>query len=187
MPTVSGISIIMKGVSDYFDSLLFPCSNGAASCLKDTRDFLKILGFIVKLPATTILAIMDLSSVHTSIPHEDRLQNIKNIMFNEDTASVSIKLSHFFLTYNYFRFWDSLYIQMNGTCMASLKANIFTTDLEACFLCSCLLIPLIYLRYINDMFIMCTHGKESLVKFHWDFNTLHISIKLALKYSTQQI
>ncbi|KYO22358.1 hypothetical protein Y1Q_0002950 [Alligator mississippiensis] len=49
------------------------------------------------------------------------------------------------------------------------------------------LFPPVYLRYLDVIFVICMHGKESIEKFHRSFNNLHLSIKLTLEYSTQQI
>nr|XP_048695288.1 dnaJ homolog subfamily B member 13 isoform X5 [Caretta caretta] len=46
---------------------------------------------------------------------------------------------------------------------------------------------LLYLRYIDDTFIIWTHGKEALEEFHHDFNNFHPTINLSLVQSTQEI
>ncbi|XP_065272107.1 zinc finger protein 34-like [Emys orbicularis] len=47
--------------------------------------------------------------------------------------------------------------------------------------------PILYLRYIEDIFIIWTHGKEALEEFHQDFNNFHPTIDLSLDQSTQEI
>ncbi|XP_074809868.1 uncharacterized protein LOC141987932 [Natator depressus] len=74
-----------------------------------------------------------------------------------------------------------------GTRMAPQYANIFMADLEQRFLSSRPLTPLLYLRYIDDIFIIWTHGKEALEEFHHDFNNFHPTINLSLVQSTQEI
>ncbi|CAM2113023.1 unnamed protein product [Caretta caretta] len=66
-------------------------------------------------------------------------------------------------------------------------ANIFMADLEQRFLSSRPLMPLLYLRSIDDIFIIWTHGKEALEEFHHDFNNFHPTINLSLDQSTQEI
>lgn len=93
--------------------------------------------------------------------------------------------------HNYFRFGDSLYLQMGsnvtGIHMTPQYANIYMIDLDVCFLCSYPLILLVYHRYIVDIFIIWMHKRDFLEKLHHSFNNIHPSIKLTLKYSTQQI
>lgn len=52
-----------------------------------------------------------------------------------------------------------------GTPMVSQYANIFMVDLEHCLLNSYPLAPFLYLRFIDDIFIIWTYGKEILEKF----------------------
>ncbi|XP_074924975.1 uncharacterized protein LOC142047212 [Chelonoidis abingdonii] len=73
------------------------------------------------------------------------------------------------------------------THMAPQYANIFMADLEQRFLSSRPLTPLLYLRYIDDIFIIWTHGKETLEKFHHDFNSFHPTINLSLDQSTWEV
>lgn len=68
-PTVSGVSTIMEGVSDCMDSVLFPYIMGVNCYLKEIPDFLKKLAAIGKRPANAILASIDVTSLHTNIPH----------------------------------------------------------------------------------------------------------------------
>ncbi|XP_074819362.1 GPI alpha-1,4-mannosyltransferase I, stabilizing subunit [Natator depressus] len=74
-----------------------------------------------------------------------------------------------------------------GTRMAPQYANIFMADLEQRFLSSRPLTPLLYLRYIDDIFIIWTHGKAALEEFHHDFNNFHPTINLSLVQSTHEI
>ncbi|XP_065428293.1 multivesicular body subunit 12B isoform X1 [Chrysemys picta bellii] len=74
-----------------------------------------------------------------------------------------------------------------GTRMAPQYANIFMADLEKRFLSSRPLMPLLHLCYIDDLFIIWTHGKEALEEFHQDFNNFHPTINLSLDQSTQEI
>ncbi|XP_048698400.2 uncharacterized protein LOC125633326 [Caretta caretta] len=101
------------------------------------------------------------------------------------------ELCDFVLTHNYFTFEDNVYLQISGTAtgtrMAPPYANIFMADLEQRFLSSCPLMPLLYLRYIDDIFIIWIHGKEALEEFHHDFNNFHPTINLSLDQSTQEI
>ncbi|XP_065445349.1 uncharacterized protein LOC135982467 isoform X2 [Chrysemys picta bellii] len=135
--------------------------------------------------------ILDVEALYTNIPHEDGLQAVRNSIPDEATASLVAELCDFVLTHNHFRFGDNLYLQVSGTAMgtrmAPQYANIFMADLEQRFLSSRPLVPLLYLRYIDDIFIIWTHGKEALEEFHLDFNNFHPTINLSLDQSTQEI
>ena len=47
--------------------------------------------------------------------------------------------------------------------------------------------PLLYLRYIDDIFLIWLHGEESLKQFHQNLNEFHPTIKLTLEHSEQQV
>nr|XP_048698832.1 uncharacterized protein LOC125633518 [Caretta caretta] len=179
------------GLSGYVDSLLRPYATSTPSYLRDTTDFLRKLQSISDLPENTILATMDVEALYTNIPLKDGLQAIKNTIPDNVTANLVAELCDFVVTHNYFTFGDNVYLQISGTamgtCMAPQYANIFMADLEQRFLSSRPLTPLLYLRYIDHIFIIWTHGKEALEEFHHDFNNFHPTINLSLVQSTQEI
>uniref|UniRef100_A0A674IUK7 Reverse transcriptase domain-containing protein n=1 Tax=Terrapene triunguis TaxID=2587831 RepID=A0A674IUK7_9SAUR len=143
------------------------------------------------LPENTILATMDVEALYTNIPQKDGLQAVRNSIPDNVTANLVADLCDFVLTHNYFTFGDNVYLQVSdtamGTRMAPQYAIIFMADLEQRFLSSRPLTPLLYLRYIDDIFIIWTHGKEALEEFHHDFNNFHPTINLSLDQSTQEI
>ncbi|XP_074822342.1 uncharacterized protein LOC141995220 [Natator depressus] len=190
-PIISDIGTLTAGLSDYVDSLLRPYATSIPRYLRDTTDFLRKLQSISDLPENTILATMDIEALYTNIPHKDGLQAVRNIIPDNVTAKLVTELCDFVFTHNYFTFGDNVYLQISstamGTRMAPQYANIFMADLEQCFLSSRLLMPLLYLRYIDDIFIIWTHGKEALEEFHHDFNNFHPTINLSLDQSTQEI
>lgn len=135
--------------------------------------------------------LLSATSLHVNIPHVDRLQAIKNVIPEKKSAFLPIRISHFVFIHNFFRCWDSL--QMKGTTMGTYMppplqyTNVFMIDLVVSFLHICPQIPLVYLRYISDIFIIWRHGKTSLEKFCQDFNNFHPPTKLTLEYSVQKI
>ena len=75
-----------------------------------------------------------------------------------------------------------------GTICAPAHANMFMAYFEEKFMC-----PLIdaktvlYLRFIDDIFMIWTNSEKDLVEFLNELNTKHTSIKFEFKYSRQQI
>ena len=74
-----------------------------------------------------------------------------------------------------------------STKMAPLYANLFMADLEEKILDKFPNKPIIYLRYIDDIFLIWTHGEESLKQFYSAFNSENPSIKLTMVYSMEHI
>ena len=74
-----------------------------------------------------------------------------------------------------------------GTKMASQYANIFKSNLEENFLQNTHNISLIYLRYIDDIFMLWTHGEEKLLQFYKDFNSEDPDIHVTMNHSTEEV
>ena len=47
--------------------------------------------------------------------------------------------------------------------------------------------PMVWLRYIDDIFFIWTHGKESLTKFLDDFNRFHPNLKFTHEFSEKSV
>ncbi|OCT97555.1 hypothetical protein XELAEV_18009784mg [Xenopus laevis] len=60
-------------------------------------------------------------------------------------------------------------------------------QLEGNFLASCNTRPLTYLRYIDDILIICVHHYKKLLAFHQRFNQFHPIINLTLNHSYSHI
>ncbi len=70
-----------------------------------------------------------------------------------------------------------------GTPVAPTYSNIFMGWLEQQILDTFAHKPQIYLRYLNDIFIIWTHGKELLVNFIVHANQFHPTIKFTANIS----
>ena len=74
-----------------------------------------------------------------------------------------------------------------GTKMIPQYANLFMADLEKKILGKFPNKLIFYLRYIDDIFLIWTHGEESLKQFYSTFNSENPSIKLTMDYSVEHI
>ena len=74
-----------------------------------------------------------------------------------------------------------------GIGFAPSYANIFMTDFEERAIKIYHLKPLIWKRFIDDIFMIWTHGKDELAKFLEYLNSLHRSIKFTCESSTSEI
>lgn len=94
---------------------------------------------------------------------------------------------NFILKENYFSFINNFYLQINGTSMGTKCAppysGIFMHYLESNLkkgFESCILL---WLRYIDDMFILFRGSLKKLNAFIEHANTFHNSIKFTFEYS----
>jgi hypothetical protein len=76
-----------------------------------------------------------------------------------------------------------------GTKMAPSFANIFMGALEQSILSSTpnQLVPLLWKRFIDDIFLVWTHGEESFNSFIQHLNSFHSTIKFEVTHSTESV
>ena len=71
------------------------------------------------------------------------------------------------------------------TKMAPSHASLFMDKLEIDFLGSCDKTPLIWLRFLDDIFMIWNHSEKDLHDFISKINNCHDTIKFTFKYSNQ--
>ena len=96
-----------------------------------------------------------------------------------------------FVLENYFEFNGDVKKQISGTAIgtkfAPPYACIFMDDLETKFLQSQSLQPLVWFRYIDDIFFIWTHGNDKLEKFLDDLNSFDNNIKFTHESSKDNV
>ena len=150
-------------ISGLVYSILRNFLDNMPSFLKDTTDFLYKLNDITHLVTPdSLLATMDVNSLHTNIPHSDGVEACRSFLTMNTTDQTLINdiptLVDFILKHNLFVFDDKQYLQINGTTMgtkmAPTYANIFMYYIENTFLSSFNLKPTAYFRHIDDVFYL---------------------------------
>jgi peptide-methionine (R)-S-oxide reductase len=92
---------------------------------------------------------------------------------------------------NNFDFNNKHYLQVGGTAMgtrvAPSFANIFMADFETKWVYTHHLQPTIWLRYIDDIFMIWNHNRKNLDEFITLLNTCHSSIKFTAEISEKSL
>ena len=100
-------------------------------------------------------------------------------------------MAEFVLKNNYFKFGNKIKQQISGAAIGTKfgppYACIFVSNLETKFLEGQHLQPLAWLWYIDDIFLIWTHGKESLEKFLEELNDFNQNIEFTSDYSAKNI
>ena len=95
------------------------------------------------------------------------------------------------LTTNNFEFDNKHFLQIGGTVMgtklAPSFANIFMGDFEDKFIYSYPVKPLIWKRFIDDIFLIWTYGDNKLKDFVTHLNNCHDTIKFTLEQSLSTV
>ena len=191
-PIVSGIGTLTEYVSAFVDRELQPLLANIPSYIEDTTDFFSKLSRFNNLPDNTILVTLDVTALYSNIPHNDGIGVCKKHVDRRALSTTSsediCQLIKFILENNVFSFNDKYFLQVCGTAMgtrmAPCYANIFMAELEENFLSGYPYKPLAYYRYIDDIFIIWSHGLDLLHNF---INNQHSNITFTSNISTTSV
>ena len=111
------------------------------SYIKDSGDFLKKIPNLGSIPENAILVMADVVGLYPSIPHEAGLKALREVILKN----------------NYFEFNRHIKQQISGpaigTTFAPPYACLFMDKIETAFLETQELQPLVWSRYIDDIFL----------------------------------
>ncbi len=194
-PIVSSCAAPTERISEFVDYYLRPLVVQAPSYIKDTSDFLRKLSSLGPLPLGSFLVTLDVCSLYTNIPHEEGIQACKWALQTRSSpappTTYLVRMIRQFLELNNFAFNGEHYLQTQGTAMgtrmAPSYANIFMADLEEALLAWTATRPILWWRYIDDVFAIWTGGQDELESFLKQINIFHQTIKFTAEWSTTQV
>ena len=192
-PIVSNNSHPTERISQLVDHHLQPLVSKLPSYIKGTTHLLNKLNNISQLSNGDLLLTLDVTSLYTNISHKDGIQACNDFLetdkfYYQDykaPRSNSVNLNN-----NTFTFNGQHYRQINGTAMgtkmAPSYANFFMGKFELEASAAAPHSPLIWSRYIDDIFLLWTHGEDKLNDFITYLNNLHPTIKFTSSFSFLQ-
>ena len=150
---------------------------------------------IDSIPEDTLLVTADVVGLYPSIPHTAGLAALRDALDKREAKKIPtedlVKMAEFVLKNNYFEFNGSIKQQLSGTAIgtkfAPPYACIFMDKLETNFLKTQTLQPLVWFRYIDDVFFLWTHGEGNLKQFLEELNNYDPNIKFTREYSKKEI
>lgn len=193
-PIISDCGSESYQIAKYIDSFLNPISQCHSSYLKDTYDFISKLQTI-QVPQNTFLFTVDITSLYTNIDTDLGLQAVKEAFqrhpdINRPDDAI-LQLLHLGLTRNDFSFNGNYYLQIHGTAMgktfAPSYANIYMADWENGVFKKCSKKPLIYYRYLDDIFGLWSFGEAAFQEFVNVMNNHHKTIKVTSNIQPDKI
>ncbi|MCP3665215.1 MAG: GIY-YIG nuclease family protein, partial [Gammaproteobacteria bacterium] len=182
-------------ISWYLHHILQPLvPRKVTAYIQDTNHFLQWLRSLKDVPKGALFVTMDVCSLYPNIPTDEGIEAVKNFMQTNSEhmgqkLHFLLQLLKFVLTCNNIIHLDKHYLQVRGTAMgtrvAPTYANIFMHDLEQKVLSNSPYKPFAYKRYLDDIFMVWTHGEDALKEFIDFFNRYQDSgtIKLTYEYS----
>jgi len=196
-PIVSGNNSPTERISQLADYFLQPLVQQTPSFVKDTTDFLCKIEEASDLLPGTLLCTIDVSSLYTNIPNNEGIaacgtQLRQNRPFDALPSNQYIlRMLDYVLTKNNFDFNGKHYLQVGGTAMgtkvAPSLANLFMADFENKYVYTYPTKPSIWLRYIDDIFLIWEHTQAELQTFLDHLNTCHPTIKFTYEFSTSSV
>ena len=194
-PVISNCGTPTEKVSEFLDSDHKSVMQEGWSYIKDFGDFIKKLQNIDHIPQDAIMVTADVIGLYPSIPHDASLEALKKALDNREDKSISTddltKMAVFVLKNNYFEFNGNVKKKISGTAIgtkfAPPYACIFMDQVETEFLKTQKHKPLVWFRYIDDVFFIWTHGKETLSLFLEDLNNFHPNIKFFHEVNKESI
>ena len=193
-PIVSDCSSESYNSAKYIDYFLAPLAVTHESYIKDTGDFLrKVRSFPV--PEDAYLATIDVDALYTNINNRDGIEAVQQAFQEHPDPKRPdqelIDLLRVNLEGNDFVFFEQDYLQTHGTSMGKLfaphYADIFMAHWEKGALSTCPIKPLVYLRFLDDIFIIWRGSREQFEEFLAILNNHHESIKLKAEFSDQAV
>ena len=172
-PVISNCGFYTENISSFLDYYLQPLAQKVKSYIKDSNHFLNKIKKLESLPDGAILCTMDVVGPCPNIPHGEGLASHSRFLETRDNKQISsetlMELAEVVLKNNTFEFDQKTFKQERGTAIgtkfAPPYAILFMADFEEKMLEGFEKKPIIWWRYIDDIFFIWEHGEESLKVF----------------------
>ena len=159
-PFISNCGTMTEHISEFLDHHLAPLVSFIRSYIKDTNHFLARLSEIGSIPEGAFLCTVDVVGLYPSIPHTEGLSAIREALGRRLDPVVAtdtlVGLASLVLNNNYFEFNTRIYRQKLGTAIgtkfAPAYANLFMGRLAERLLEASVDKPLVWMRFIDDVF-----------------------------------
>ena len=199
-PVVSSVGCHTETISSFCDYHLQPFNKELPSYVQDTTSFVnKIESLTDEDPREdTILVTMDVRSLYTNIPNNEGLDAVKSFFQARSRPGdgalskvINVFLS-LILMLNNFTFNDTNYIQINGCSMGTKCAPTYASLFMGRFENTHILPKirdkiLMYVRYIDDVFLIWKGTEKELQQFLEEINKVHPTIKFDHCYSRESV
>ena len=194
-PICSSVNHPTTNISKFVDAHIKDYVPRTNSYIRDTQDFIGKLKQLGPVPSGAILATFDVTSLYTNIPNNEGINAVADKMRADPTKlpiyNYKLDLLKLVLHNMYFDFNGEHYLQIGGTAMGTALApnyaNLFMDKFETKALSNYHLKPLIWKRFIDDIFLIWTHGEAELLKFVDYMNNQHQTIKFTQEFSYNHI
>ena len=175
--------------SAYLDKLLQPHMKRVKSYLRNSTDLVCRLRTL-RVPLNAYIVTLDIESLYKNIIHEEAVASfLKRLIADAPQKAFILDLLNYVLRNNVFQFGEHIYTQLcgiaMGTKLAPVLATIYIGDTEEAFIGERSKKPDLWVRYIDDVFMIGSHSSDELDSFLTDLNMRRVQIKLTTEIETQ--
>jgi hypothetical protein len=197
-PVVASNGSPTEKISKFVDHFLNPTTQKIKSFVKDTTHFLSLINDLGEIPEDAILATLDVTSLYTNIPNREGVMAADEALNRsrrgpdlKPSNNSLIKLLKLVLGRNNFKFNGRHFLQIKGTAIGTKLAPGFANNYMAWFERLFVYLfhnqSLIWLRFIDDIFLVWTHGEEALHDFVTFLNSRVETMNFTLEFSTASV
>ena len=193
-PIVSDCGSESYRQAEFIDYYINPLSHSHPSYVKDTYTFVNKLKHLT-VPENTFIFSVDVDSLYTNINTPLGLEAVKKALESSPVLSrpdyFILQFLQLTLTQNDFLFDKSFFLQISGCTMgrkySPAYADIYLADWEESALLKCPSRPLLYYRYLDDIFGLWDKSETELNHFIHILSSHHPRITLKHTLHLQQV
>lgn len=193
-PIISTIGSYQYEVSKYLAKAIRNARPQANSYIKDSFDLVKRLKEItLDKEKTYTMCSFDVESLYTNVPVEEAIEvtlnymykptKLINVPFDREQMKVLLNLSIRNAT---FRFQNKIYRQIDGVAMgnplAPIIADLWMQKIEEKLNRFSTNKPMIWLRYVDDIFCIFTIPKGKIDEFYARINKWHTNLHFTVEF-----
>ena len=192
-PVMSNCGNPIEKVSEFLDHHLQLVMKSGKSYEKDTGDFLEKIKSLGRIPKDAFLFTSDVVGLYPSIPHDAGFKALHETLEERSDKKFRhlVDMAEFVLKNNFFEFDSKVKQQISctaiGTKFAPPYACIFMDKVETDFLEMQTVKPLVWLRYIDDIFFVWNESEEKLEEFLDNLNNFHPNLKFTSEKSKKSV
>ena len=191
-PIVSTINSPSYKVAKELTRILTPLAGHTVYTVKNSTAFVDRVRGMEITPQDRLVSF-DVKNLFTQVPVEEALKVVEERLTKDqslgDRTSIPVpqlvELTSLCLRSNYFQLGEEFYEQMDGAAMGSplspVIANLYLESLEEKAIQSAPCKPKVWVRYVDDTFIIWPHGPDGLRSFHQHLNQQHPSIQFTVE------
>ena len=191
-PIVSTIGSPTYALAKHLAKVIAPLAGQTTSFVKNSADFARKMSNLT-LSEDTIMVSFDVKSLFTNVPVPEGLQVIREKLERDQSLPERTAMSvdsiltllEKCLNTTYFTYEGEFYQQNEGAAIGSplspILANLFMESFEEEAINTALTKPMLWLRYVDNTFVLWKHGREKLMEFLTHINSRRPSISFTME------